>query len=226
MKLFQILIVLTGILLACNTNPYKATNRVYKKQVKAFARELRRQPAPAVNGASYWAGTTNFNLRKPNLVVIHHTAQANCSQTLQTFTLPRTQVSAHYVICKDGTVHHMLNDYLRAWHGGVGKWGNNSDVNSASIGIELDNNGFEGFTEPQIEQPASIAGYAETKIQHTTRQLYRPCRCGAYAQNRSERAVSMESACRKGLWIVVRRYHECSGAGAFRCPAGAAHYRV
>ncbi|HET7899487.1 MAG TPA: N-acetylmuramoyl-L-alanine amidase, partial [Flavisolibacter sp.] len=68
----------------------------------------------------------------------------------KTFTLPRTQVSAHYVICKDGTVHHMLNDYLRAWHGGVAKWGNVTDVNSSSIGIEIDNNGFDVFSEAQI----------------------------------------------------------------------------
>ena len=45
----------------------------------------------------------------------------------------------------------MLNDYLRAWHGGVAKWGSLSDINSASIGIELDNNGFEKFSEPQLK---------------------------------------------------------------------------
>jgi hypothetical protein len=50
-------------------------------------------------------------LRKPNYVVIHHTAQDSVQQTLRTFTLPRTQVSAHYVVAKDGTVYHMLNDY-------------------------------------------------------------------------------------------------------------------
>jgi N-acetylmuramoyl-L-alanine amidase len=44
----------------------------------------------------------------------------------------------------------MLNDYLRAWHAGNSKWGNLTDVNSSSIGIELDNNGFESFTDPQI----------------------------------------------------------------------------
>jgi N-acetylmuramoyl-L-alanine amidase len=97
-----------------------------------------------------WVGTTNFNLRKPNIVVIHHTAQNNCDQTLRTFTLPRTQVSSHYVICKDGIVHHMLNDYLRAWHGGSGKWGSVNDINSSSIGIELDNNGKESFSQPQL----------------------------------------------------------------------------
>jgi len=100
--------------------------------------------------AGQWIGTTNFGMRKPNFVIIHHTAQNSCEQTFTTFTLPRTQVSAHYVICKDGTVQHMLNDYLRAWHAGNAKWGNITDVNSSSIGIELDNNGFEPFTEAQI----------------------------------------------------------------------------
>jgi len=44
----------------------------------------------------------------------------------------------------------MLNDYLRAWHGGVARWGNATDINSSSIGIEIDNNGFEIFTDQQI----------------------------------------------------------------------------
>jgi len=149
--------------MACSRNPYAATNRSYKKQVKAYARELRRQPVEAINGAPFWAGTTNFNLRKPNLVIIHHTAQTSCSQTLQTFTLARTQVSAHYVICKDGVVHHMLNDYLRAWHGGVARWGNTTDINSASVGIEIDNNGDEPFTEPQISSLLVLLDTLKTK---------------------------------------------------------------
>src|SRR5215218_5019940 len=156
MKLFQILIVVCVVTWACN--PYRVTNRSYKKQVKAFAKELRQQPVQNINGASFWAGTTNFNMRKPNLVIIHHTAQASCDQTLKTFTLPRTQVSAHYVICKDGTVHHMLKDYLRAWHGGVARWGNNTDLNSSSIGIEIDNNGFEEFTDAQIGSLLALLG--------------------------------------------------------------------
>ena len=44
----------------------------------------------------------------------------------------------------------MLNDYLRAWQAGVSRWGNDNDINSSSIGIELDNNGFEAFTDAQI----------------------------------------------------------------------------
>ncbi len=99
---------------------------------------------------SEWVGTVNFNLRKPNFIILHHTAQDSVQQTLKTFTLKQTNVSAHYVIARDGKVIHMLNDYLRAWHAGNGSWGRDTDINSSSIGIELDNNGFEPFSEIQI----------------------------------------------------------------------------
>ena len=144
------------VLAACAVqNPYAATNKSYRTQVKALARSLRATPPPTPGADSllpgkYWVGTTNFNLRKPNYVVIHHTAQDSTGQTLRTFTLPRTQVSAHYVIGRDGRVYHLLNDYLRAWHGGAAKWGGLTDINSSSIGIELDNNGTEPFAEAQI----------------------------------------------------------------------------
>ena len=143
---------LSLLLSACSYNIYTATNKVYKQQARAFAKELQQQPTgvDSTPAPPIWVGTTNFGLRKPNFVIIHHTAQNACDSTLRTFTLERTQVSAHYVICKDGTIHHMLNDYLRAWHAGAGKWGNVTDVNSSSIGIELDNNGMEIFPPEQI----------------------------------------------------------------------------
>jgi N-acetylmuramoyl-L-alanine amidase len=106
---------------ACVRNPYETTNRSYRQQVKALAQQLQAQPTLArdsLSPAPYWVGTTNFNLRKPNYVIIHHTAQHSTEQTLKTFTLPKTQVSAHYVIGRDGQTYHMLNDYLRAWQGG------------------------------------------------------------------------------------------------------------
>jgi N-acetylmuramoyl-L-alanine amidase len=136
------------IIASCTSNKYAATNKIYKKQVKAFAKEISKYPLEGSRAT--WVGTTNFGLRKPDFVIIHHTAQNSCDQTLRTFTLPRTQVSAHYVICKDGTVHHILNDYLRAWHAGNSSWGNDKDINSSSLGIELDNNGLEPFPAAQI----------------------------------------------------------------------------
>ncbi|MBK5273096.1 MAG: N-acetylmuramoyl-L-alanine amidase [Bacteroidia bacterium] len=145
------IIVLALIVYGCATRPYASPNRSYKKQVKAFGKMLAQSPVKdSVSNAPYWIGATNFNMRKPNFIILHHTAQNSCDQTLKTFTTVKSQVSAHYVICKDGTIHHMLNDYLRAWQAGVSKWGNATDINSLSIGIEIDNNGFEPFTEPQI----------------------------------------------------------------------------
>lgn len=148
---------------SCSSNKYAATNRIYKKQAKAFSREIRRVPVDQYYNRKTWVGTTNFGLRKPDFVIIHHTAQNSCAQTLRTFTLPRTQVSAHYVICKDGTVHHMLNDYLRAWQAGVSSWGNNKDINSCSIGIELDNNGHELFPAAQINSLLTLLDTLKTR---------------------------------------------------------------
>ncbi|MFN8247548.1 MAG: N-acetylmuramoyl-L-alanine amidase [Ferruginibacter sp.] len=157
MKIFYNVFVVSLLLLAgsCAKGPYSSANKKYKKQVRVLAKQLRQVPsdslvADSLKKSSAWVGTVNFNLRKPNYVIIHHTAQNSCTQTLNTFTSTQAQVSAHYLICKDGTLHHMLNDYLRAWHAGAGKWGNETDINSASIGIEIDNNGSEYFSEAQL----------------------------------------------------------------------------
>ena len=159
----KILFVSTALVFwmaSCTTNKYAATNKVYKKQVKSFSKLLREYPVKdSFTTASPWVGTTNFSMRKPSLVVIHHTAQKACDETLRTFTLPRTAVSSHYVICKDGTVHHMLNDLLRGHHAGVSKWGGATDLNSSSIGIEIDNDGYEKFTPDQINSLLSVLGH-------------------------------------------------------------------
>ena len=149
------LLSLPFIFTACFRNPYKTTNKKHAHQIDSLAdiAELSNNGgifSDSVKQPPYWVGTTNFGLRKPNFVIIHHTAQNSCEETLKTFTIPRTAVSAHYVICKDGTIHQMLNDYMRAQHAGISKWGNLIDINSSSIGIELDNNGYEPFDSLQI----------------------------------------------------------------------------
>lgn len=126
--------------------------------MKQLSKTIKQAPLKDSIITGNWVGTTNFNLRKPNFVIIHHTAQNSCEQTLKTFTTVKSQVSAHYVICKDGTIHHMLNDYLRAWQAGISRWGNNTDINSSSIGIEIDNNGFETFTDQQISSLLTLLG--------------------------------------------------------------------
>jgi N-acetylmuramoyl-L-alanine amidase len=125
---------------------------LYTKQLHTYKDTIFKMGStPLENGINTeWIGTVNFNLRKPNFIIIHHTAQDSLKQTIKTFTKIEAQVSSHYVISDDGKVVQMLNDYLRAWHAGNGSWGKNTDINSTSIGIELDNNGTEVFSEAQI----------------------------------------------------------------------------
>lgn len=173
-NLFSYLIVLMLLVASCASNPYAETNRMHKKQAKIYAKQLQTFPPPQnpqeamLNYGENWVGTTNFNLRKPNFVVIHHTAQDSVEHTLKTFTLPRTSVSAHYVIADNGEIYHMLNDYYRAWHAGTGKWGNDTDLNSSSIGIELDNNGSEPFSEAQISSLINLLTILKEKYKIPT----------------------------------------------------------
>jgi N-acetylmuramoyl-L-alanine amidase len=155
-------ILIAIVVYGCVAKPYAKTTKVYKKQTKEFAKRIKEEPTIEANDSimapDYFVGTTNFSMRKPNFVIIHHTAQKTCDSTLRTFTIPRTGTSAHYVICKEGVVYHMLNDLLRAHHAGNGKWGNVIDMNSCSIGIEIDNDGFQPFTDAQINSLISLLG--------------------------------------------------------------------
>lgn len=159
MKNFAAAVLFVSIVWSCSPNSFRASNKIYKKQAKEYAKLLMKYPlSDTAITAGDWVGTTNFTMRRPNFVILHHTAQNSCDQTLRTFTLKSTQVSAHYVICRDGIVYHMLNDMFRAHHAGISKWGNNSDLNSSSIGIEVDNNGSEPFNEAQINSLLELLG--------------------------------------------------------------------
>ncbi|PZX60280.1 N-acetyl-anhydromuramyl-L-alanine amidase AmpD [Algoriphagus ratkowskyi] len=153
-----ILIIFSLAFVSCSKDIYRDNNKAHEKAVKEATASIREIPKTkaelnydTLSITDEWVGTTNFSIRKPNYVIIHHTAQDSLKQTINTFTLSRTQVSSHYVVGRDGEIVQMLNDYLRSWHAGNGRWGNDTDLNSASIGIELDNNGSEPFTEAQIE---------------------------------------------------------------------------
>ncbi|MES2829044.1 MAG: N-acetylmuramoyl-L-alanine amidase [Bacteroidota bacterium] len=157
---FLVGIVLTSMLLlaSCSSNKYAATNKIYKAQAKLFSKTIGMTP-PANQGidslavdSQVWVGSINFGIRKPNFVILHHTAQKSTDQTVRTFTVKgQSEVSAHYVVGRDGKVVQMVNDYLRAHHAGIGRWGNDTDLNSSSIGIEIDNDGFEPYTAAQIQ---------------------------------------------------------------------------
>lgn len=97
-----------------------------------------------------WLASPNFNERKPNLVIIHHTGDESVDQAARTLTSLVQSVSAHYLIARDGRIIQLVDERARAWHAGESNWGSDTDINSASLGIELDNNGHEPFPEPQV----------------------------------------------------------------------------
>lgn len=125
--------------------------------------KVAQQKLTGINKSANWAAAIHYDLRKPNFVIIHHTSQNSVAQTVRTFQVPHSKVSAHYVIGKDGQVIQMLNDYERAWHAGKSKWGPVTDINSISIGIELDNNGREPFPDLQINSLLTLLDTLKTK---------------------------------------------------------------
>jgi N-acetylmuramoyl-L-alanine amidase len=103
-----------------------------------------------------WHPSPNCGPRRdgltPALVVIHYTAMESAGAALQRLCDPAAEVSAHYLIGNDGALWQMVREEVRAWHAGAGEWHGQSDINSRSIGIELDNRGTHPFSEPQMRQ--------------------------------------------------------------------------
>ncbi|MDO8789584.1 MAG: N-acetylmuramoyl-L-alanine amidase [Sulfuritalea sp.] len=108
-------------------------------------------PLPTGQGAgALWQPSPSFDQRRPNFVILHQTTNDNAATALATLTDPQRKVSAHYLIGRDGAVMQLVDEAERAWHAGESWWGGSTDLNSASIGIELDNSGDEVFAEAQI----------------------------------------------------------------------------
>jgi N-acetylmuramoyl-L-alanine amidase len=107
----------------------------------------------------------NFNERGGkdiDTIVLHHTASNNVNQDLDTLRNPKAEVSAHYVVGRDGKIFQLVNDQKRAWHAGKSELhGVPTDVNSRSIGIEIvnDGSGKTPFTEAQYKALTQLVGY-------------------------------------------------------------------
>lgn len=81
------------------------------------------------------------------LIVLHYTAMTDAEAAIERLCDPETEVSAHYLIARNGALYRLVDEDKRAWHAGSGRWAGRDDVNSRSIGIELDNDGTAPFDE-------------------------------------------------------------------------------
>lgn len=100
------------------------------------------------------------------MAVLHYTGMIDGASAIARLADAEAKVSAHYVVAEDGQVVRMVTEDKRAWHAGRSWWRGISDVNSASIGIEIVNPGHEfgyrPFPEAQVEAVIELlAGIVE-----------------------------------------------------------------
>jgi N-acetylmuramoyl-L-alanine amidase len=109
---------------------------------------------PAIRRAS-----PNFDRRQlpVTMVVLHYTGMVDAEAAIERLCDPAAKVSAHYLIDERGEIVAMVDEELRAWHAGASWWRGITDVNSASVGIELANPGHDfGYRPFPIPQMAAL----------------------------------------------------------------------
>ncbi len=118
------------------------------------------------NPMATWVPSPNFDERRPVIIVLHATEQTSVQQSLKTLSTANSggKVSAHYLVGDDGHIYQLVDDSKRAWQAGGGSWGAITDLNSASIGIEIDNERGEAYTDAQIAAVIRLLGDLCTRL--------------------------------------------------------------
>ncbi|HEX2840018.1 N-acetylmuramoyl-L-alanine amidase [Hyphomicrobium sp.] len=97
----------------------------------------------------------------PSILVMHYTGLPTVERAIDVLSRPDCKVSCHYVIDEDGRIIQMVAEEARAWHAGVSYWGGETDINSASIGIEIQNPGhmlgYPDFPAVQMRAVSALA---------------------------------------------------------------------
>lgn len=107
---------------------------------------------PAVNAEPRREGVS------PRYLILHYTGMSSAAKAVQWLACAQSRVSCHYVVDEMGAITQLVPEALRAWHAGVSLWAGESDINSASIGIEIQNPGHEdGYPDFPASQMAAVA---------------------------------------------------------------------
>ena len=101
----------------------------------------------------------NFNLPKRvknriKFIIIHYTGMKKESVAIKRLQDPKSKVSSHYLIKRNGEIINLVPDLFEAWHAGVSSWKHFKSLNKNSIGIEITNpghqHGYKKFSKKQI----------------------------------------------------------------------------
>ena len=115
--------------------------------------------------------SANFNTRrkghKIKYIILHYTAIKSDYRAIQHLICKKNKVSSHFLINKKGKIFSLVDLKKRAWHAGQSFWKGDRDINSSSIGIELDNTGhyinFERYTKNQIDSLIKLLNFLKKK---------------------------------------------------------------
>jgi N-acetyl-anhydromuramyl-L-alanine amidase AmpD len=114
----------------------------------------------------------NFDARDCAIshIILHYTDMPDADAALARLCDPTAKVSAHYLIRRDGQAVQLVDEAARAWHAGVSYWRGQTDMNAASIGIELDHDGHDAAGNmaafPAAQMRALIALVADIVARH------------------------------------------------------------
>lgn len=96
----------------------------------------------------------NHNARSHPIraVVLHCDASPRESATLSWTSTPKSKVSYHVLVGRDGTCYRLVDDKRRAWAVGKSAWRGVKDVNGVSLNLAFSNrnDGNELLTPPQV----------------------------------------------------------------------------
>lgn len=115
---------------------------------------------------------TRKGVKRPSLLIMHYTGMSSAEKAIDWLAREESRVSCHYVIDEAGGITQMVPESERAWHAGQSFWRGERDINSHSIGIEIQNpghqHGYPDFPRPQME--AVIALGREITARHHMRR--------------------------------------------------------
>jgi len=95
---------------------------------------------------------------RPTMLIMHYTGLETAERSIAVLSDPICEVSSHYVVDVDGRITQMVREADRAWHAGRSFWQGETDINSCSIGIEIQNPGNEVFPKSQMRAVELLAG--------------------------------------------------------------------
>ena len=102
----------------------------------------------------------NFNKRKAHtaiqFIIIHYTAMKTDIEAINYLCDVKSRVSSHFLINKKGRIYSLVSVKKRAWHAGASHWQKYTDINSRSIGIELDYHPVKANKSYSVKQISAL----------------------------------------------------------------------